>query len=74
MPKPYKRNTIIGDLHRLKRIAMNFRDEVKHSKEKFVKANYLLLFAMSITFSFNLQWMQKICLLSLQACLMKVNL
>ena len=44
VPKPYKRNTIIGDLHRSKRTAMNFRDKVKHSKEKLLKANCLLCF------------------------------
>ena len=37
--KCYKRNAIVGYLHRSKRTLMNFADEDKHTKTKFVKAD-----------------------------------
>ena len=35
VPKRYKRNALIEDLHQVKRISLNFADEVKHIKTKF---------------------------------------
>ena len=52
VPKRYKRNAIIGDLHRSKRISMNFADEVKHIKSKFLRADYPLRFVDSIIRNF----------------------
>ena len=36
----YKRNTINGDLHRLKRISSIFDEEIHLIKEKFMKVDY----------------------------------
>ena len=36
--KHYKRNTLLGELHRAKKISSNFQKEVKNIKEKFNKA------------------------------------
>ena len=52
VPKRYKRNAIIGDLHQSKRISMNFADEVKHIKSKFLRADYPLRFVDSIIRNF----------------------
>ena len=35
VPKHYKRNTLLGGLHRAKKISSNFQNEVKNIKEKF---------------------------------------
>ena len=38
IPKCYKRNAINGDLHRAKRIATDFDNEIVQIKEKFLAA------------------------------------
>ena len=40
IPKRYKRNAINGDLHRAKRIATDFDNEIVQIKEKFLAANF----------------------------------
>ena len=40
IPKRYNRNAINGDLHRAKRIATGFDDEILQIKEKFLAANF----------------------------------
>ena len=52
-PKPYKRNTINGDLYRSRRISSNFDEEVPLIKEKFMKADYLLRFINSVVTEFQ---------------------
>ena len=44
IPKRYKRNAINGDLHRAKRIATDFDNEIVQIKEKFLAANFPLLY------------------------------
>ena len=51
--KRYKRNTINGDLHRSKRISSNFDEEIPLIKEKFMKADYPLLFIKSVVNEFQ---------------------
>ena len=53
LPKRYKRNTITSNLHQSKKISMNFADEVKHIKTKFLKADYPLHFMDSIIRNFQ---------------------
>ena len=52
-PKPYKRNTVNGDLHHSKRISSNFDEEIPLIKEKFMKADYPLLFINSVVNEFQ---------------------
>ena len=40
IPERWKRNTILGALHRAKRIASNWKEKVKAIKQSFVKAEY----------------------------------
>ena len=40
IPDRWKRNTILGALHRAKRIATNWKAEVKAIKQSFIKAGY----------------------------------
>ena len=40
IPERWKRNTILGALHRAKRIATNWKAEVKAIKQSFIKAGY----------------------------------
>ena len=40
IPDTWKRNTILGALHRAKRIATNWKAEVKAIKQSFIKAGY----------------------------------
>ena len=51
--KHYKRNSLLGELHRAKKIPSNFQKEVKNSKEKFTKANFPLRFMNSVIAQFN---------------------
>ena len=53
VPKHYKRNTLLGELHRAKRISSNFQKEVKNIKEKFSKANFPRRFINSVVAQFN---------------------
>ena len=53
VPKRYKRNSILSDLYRSKRIASDFNLEVKHIKSKFFKANYPTRFTDSVIRDFN---------------------
>ena len=53
IPKRYKRNAIIGDLHRAKRISSNFNTEVYNIKTKFQKAGYPFRFVNSIVNQFS---------------------
>ena len=40
VPKSYKRNVIIGDVHRAKRISCDFDYEISVIKSKYIKAVY----------------------------------
>ena len=40
IPERWKRNTILGALHRAKRIATNWKEEVKVIKQSFIKSGY----------------------------------
>ena len=51
VPKHYKRNTLLGELHPAKMISSNFQKEVKNIKEKFIKANFPLRFISSVVHS-----------------------
>ena len=51
--KHYKRNTLLGELHRAKKISSNFQKEVKIIKEKFNKANFPLRFINNVVAQFN---------------------
>ena len=53
VPKHYKHNTLIGELHRAKKISSNFRKEVKNIKVKFNKANFPLRFINNVVAQFN---------------------
>jgi len=53
IPKRYKRNSVLGDLHRAKRISSDFQTEVIYIKNKFLKADYPLRFIDSIVNNFN---------------------
>ena len=46
VPKHYKRNSLLGELHRAKKISSNFQKEIKNIKEKFSKANVPLRFVI----------------------------
>ena len=48
IPKKYKRNVIIGDLHRSKRISTDFTKEKNIIKNKFKKADFLSKFIDSV--------------------------
>ena len=48
IPKRYKRNTISGDLHRSRKIALNFDIEIRAIKAKYNKAGYPRRFIESI--------------------------
>ena len=53
VPKHYKRNTLLGELHRAKKISSNFQKEVKNIKEKFNKTNFPLRFINNVVAQFN---------------------
>ena len=53
VPKHYKRNALLGELHQAKEISSNFQKEVKNIKEKFSKANFPLRFTDSVAAQFN---------------------
>ena len=53
VPTHYKSNTLLGELHRAKKISSNFRKEVKNIKQKFNKANFPLRFINSVVAQFN---------------------
>ena len=53
VPKHYKRYTLLGELHRAKKISSNFQKEVKNIKEKFSKANFPRRFINSVVAQFN---------------------
>ena len=52
VPKRYKRNAVIGDLHRSKRISSNFEMEIKVIKRKFRNADYPPKFLNSVIHQF----------------------
>ena len=52
VPKSYKRNAIIGELNRAKKISDNFENEIKLTRMKFKKAGYPSRFVESIIKSF----------------------
>ena len=53
VPKRYKRNNILGDLHRSKRISSNFHQEINEIRTKYSKADYPLRFINSIINKFQ---------------------
>ena len=53
VPKHYKRYSLLGELHRAKKISSNFQKEVKNIKEKFSKVNFALSFINSVVRQFN---------------------
>ena len=52
VPKRYKRNAVIGDLHRSKRISSNFEMKIKVIKLKFRNADYPPKFLSSVIHQF----------------------
>ena len=52
VPKQYKRNAVIEDLHRSKRISSNFEMEIKVIKCKFLNADYPPTFLNSVIHQF----------------------
>ena len=52
-PNCHKRNTIIGDLHKLKRIFLDFDGEIRAIKNKYSNAGYPIHFVHSIKNYFN---------------------
>ena len=40
VPKSYKRNVILGDLHRAHKISSNFKLEKQRIKEKYLSVNF----------------------------------
>ena len=53
VPKHYKKNVIIGDLHRVNNLSSNFEQEVGIIRNKYIKAGYPFRFINSITDGFN---------------------
>ena len=53
IPNKYKRNAIIGDSYRSKKIASNFRDEVIIIRKKFIHADYPRKFVDSVIRDFD---------------------
>ena len=53
VPKIYKRNIIIGELYRSKRISSDFNEEVKRIRLKFIKAGYPFKFIESVIRNFQ---------------------
>ena len=51
--KHYKRNTLLRELHRAKKISSNFQKEVENVKEKFSEANLPLRFINVLVAQFN---------------------
>ena len=52
-PIRYKRNAIIGDLHRSKKISSYYHDEVEIIKKKYVTAGFPYRFVNSVVDNFN---------------------
>ena len=50
VPERYKRNAIIGNLHRSKRVTVNVVDQFKHIKIKVLKAFFRLRFVSIIRY------------------------
>ena len=55
IPNRYKRNSIKVDLHRSKKISINFKEEIKFIRNKFIKADFPLPFINSVIKDFNNQ-------------------
>ena len=53
VPKRYKRNAILGDLHRAKRISADFKNEKELIKQKFISAGFPLRFVDSVVRDFQ---------------------
>ena len=53
VPKHYKRNSLLGEIHSAEKISSNFQREVKNIEEKFSKANFPLTFINSVVAQFN---------------------
>ena len=54
IPKRYKRNTIKTDLHRAQKISSDFDQEIKIIKNRYLKANYPLVFINNVINNFKL--------------------
>ena len=52
VPKHYKKNVIIGDLHRVKTLSSNLEQEVRIIRNKYIKSGYRLHFINSVIDSF----------------------
>ena len=48
VPKSYKQNVIIGDVHRAKRVKCDFDHDISVIKSKYIKAGYPPKFANSV--------------------------
>ena len=51
--KHYKKNVIIGDLHRVKNLSSDFEQEVRIIRNKYIKAGYPFRFVNSVIDGFN---------------------
>ena len=52
VPKHYKKNVIIGNLHCVKNLSFNFEQEVRIIRNKYIKAGYPFHFINSVIDSF----------------------
>ena len=55
IPERWKRNTILRALHRAKRIATNWKEEVKTIKQLFIKSGYPAKFVNGVIHDFENQ-------------------
>ena len=53
VPKHYKKNVIIGDLHRVNNLSSNFEQEIGIIRNKYIKAGYPFRFINSVIDGFN---------------------
>ena len=59
VPKRYKRNNILGDLYRSKRISSSFYQEIEAIRSKYLKAGYPIGFINSVIKQFKQQVIEK---------------
>ena len=53
VPKDYKKNVIIGNLHHGKNLSSNFEKKVRIIRDKYIKTGYPFRFINSITDGLN---------------------
>ena len=53
VPKKYKRNAILGDLHRAYKVSSNFELEKQRIKKKYLSVNFPYIFIQSTSNSYQ---------------------